>query len=293
MNRVDESQALQSPRGITDMFRDEQHNAHFDRKGFLTLPCLSEAECEALRAAYAGLESATLRLGFSASVMSSDLRFREAVNLATTALFDRIIDELFVGYRLCFSNFVTKRAQNADVLKLHQDPTFVSEPAFESVNIWIPLEDVSPENGCLFVVPGSQRLNRAVRGTNRRFPYDELLPAIEANYVRAVPLKAGEACIMSQRTFHGSYGNAAKRDRISVAAIAVPSASIPIYCYQGRLSNGDAVVDVFQVDDEFYRTHVFGETPNASMLRIKRVAATADAVGLSDVHAAVSQAEQV
>ena len=252
------------------MFRDAGLQRDYDRAGYAVVPFLDGAQIERLARRWHELGDAVHTRPFSASIMSADSEYRRAVNDVIGEIFAPLIPRLMVDYRFSFGSFVTKLPGNAVALPVHQDPQFVDEPEHESVNVWVPLVDVDGQNGCLRVMPGSHLLNRGPRGTNRGFPYAELAPLIESEYFVDVPMRAGEACITSHRTFHGSRGNVTPAERIVAAAIAVPAEAEMRYLYEGGAAP-KGTIEVFAVDDEFFRAHVFGE-PAAGRTPIDRVA---------------------
>jgi Phytanoyl-CoA dioxygenase (PhyH) len=241
------------------IFRDPELQRRFVRQGFVVVPCLTKRQVAALRETWQDFTVPVHALGFSASIMSADPAYRSAVDEATGAAFASVLRELLAGYRFSFGNYVTKRAATG-LMGVHQDPTFIDERYYEGLNVWVPLQDVTSRNGCLRVVPGSHDLNLALRGTDRRFPYPQLLDLIHERYLQDVPLRSGWACITSQRTFHGSHANATDEDRVCVAAIAVPVEAELLYCYQGRSTGG--MIDVYRVDESYYRAHAFGSPPD-------------------------------
>lgn len=89
----------------------------------------------------------------------------------------------------------------------HQDNGVVLPEADEAtiLTVWLPLTDATPENGCLQVIPRSHR-----RGLLDHCPADQLrIPAtlIPIEQAVPVPMRAGSALLMNQRTVHASMDN--------------------------------------------------------------------------------------
>lgn len=247
------------------IFRDKRVFEEFRRKGYVVVPFLQDSMADRLLSIWQSLDASIHAMSFSASVMSDDRTYRASVSREIAAAFQIGIEKLFIDYRFSFGNFIAKRALAMDGIPLHQDAMFVDENRFESINLWVPLVDVSPKNGCLRVMPGSHTLNSALRGTNRRFPYPQFEAEIERKYLRDVPMRRGSACIMSQRTFHTSYPNESGVDRVCASALAVPAESDLYYLYQ-HPGAADARIELFEADDEFYRYQVFGAPPEGRKL---------------------------
>jgi hypothetical protein len=270
---------LENLRDVTEpaprraIFRDPALQREFERAGFVVMRVLDEARVAQLRARWETLTPAVHQWPFSASILSDDIAYRAAVDEAVGDAFAEILAETLVDYRFSFGNYVTKRASSPGAVGMHQDPSFVDESRYDAINFWTPLVDVGPDNGCLRLMPGSHLLNTKLRGTDRRFPYPELMPLIEQRYLVPIPLAAGESCVSDLRTVHASFPNTTPEHRVCVSAIAVPAESTMWYCYQDRANGG--TIDVYGTDDAYYRTHVFGAPP-AGMTQIGAVPAQFD-----------------
>jgi phytanoyl-CoA hydroxylase len=90
----------------------------------------------------------------------------------------------------------------------HQDNGVVLEEADEAtiLTVWLPLSEATIENGCLQVYPGSHRddlISHCPTSNGMRIP-DPLLPAWQP---RPLPMPAGSALFMHQKTVHSSLDN--------------------------------------------------------------------------------------
>lgn len=97
----------------------------------------------------------------------------------------------------------------------HQD--FAYWGGATKYSVWIALEDATPENGCLKVIPGSHTRVvdhsniRDVNGFANRILDDEL----EGYEVASVPLDTGDALVFHDCLLHSSYPNTSGRERWS------------------------------------------------------------------------------
>lgn len=97
----------------------------------------------------------------------------------------------------------------------HQDNNYTRhDPATGSINIWVALVDMTPENGCLRMVPGSHKLGtvesvNAGDGDGHR--------KVQDDPEKALPLRmrAGDAVAFTRVTIHGSGPN--HTDQVRVA----------------------------------------------------------------------------
>ena len=103
----------------------------------------------------------------------------------------------------------------------HQDPTLVDEVRGRSMNIWVPLQDVSTENGCLWMLPNSQDEVPMVRpGNGYDHPgyYDRVPKGAIWGAMTPIEMSAGEALVYDHRMLHGSKGNSSLTDRVAIVS---------------------------------------------------------------------------
>ena len=95
------------------------------------------------------------------------------------------------------------------------------------ISIWIALDDASPENGCLKVIPGSHLQDfplskvESEKGFGNRIE-DSLLEGLPW---LSLPAKAGDAIFFSDRLVHSSHPNTSKKDRWSLISTYRSSAT--------------------------------------------------------------------
>lgn len=100
----------------------------------------------------------------------------------------------------------------------HQDDAFINNPDYEipQISIWMPLQDVNEENGCMRYVAGSHLGPLLMHSTPGGDP-DARLEAVLDGTPNAtyVPLPAGGAVIHHSRTLHGAGENRSGRERLA------------------------------------------------------------------------------
>ena len=100
----------------------------------------------------------------------------------------------------------------------HQDQAFSRKGSgfLESISIWMPLQDVTVERGCMRYIAGSNRgplyPHRSPRNDPRIHGLEMVSPPDLAKCV-AVPMKAGDAVIHLSYTIHGAGGNGTDQPR--------------------------------------------------------------------------------
>jgi phytanoyl-CoA hydroxylase len=118
---------------------------------------------------------------------------------------------------LDYDQFLAKRPNKPDaVFSWHQDlgywPTGTPEPLTATCSL--ALDDADTENGCLKVVPGSQkgvlRPHRPLHGTSRENSHILSIELSSDDKVVELPLKRGDMTVHDEMIVHGSGGNMSK-----------------------------------------------------------------------------------
>lgn len=130
----------------------------------------------------------------------------------------------------------------------HQDFAFTPHTNDDVVTALLMLDDVTEENGCLMVVPGTHRGPMHTLFEDGVFT-GKMRPETEAEMKAkqvAVTGPAGAVCLMHTRLAHGSAANASRHPRglyicVYTAADAVPIARNPMANpNEGRIVRGEA-----------------------------------------------------
>lgn len=99
----------------------------------------------------------------------------------------------------------------------HQDEAYWDPGLeYESLSIWVPLQEATVDNGCMWFVPGTHtdevHPHRSVGGDVRIHALEMLEPPAMSDAV-ACPLPPGGATFHSSRTFHYTGANRSDVDR--------------------------------------------------------------------------------
>ena len=97
----------------------------------------------------------------------------------------------------------------------HQDFSYVPYTNDDALTALVMLDDMTLENGCLMVVPGSHREGQASLWQDGRYTGKVSAEKAEECRRRAVPItgRAGDVCLMHTLLLHGSEPNASDRPR--------------------------------------------------------------------------------
>ena len=115
------------------------------------------------------------------------------------------------------SQLTFKTRGNRMVFPWHQDNGYGELEPYNALSCLTALDDTSLENGCLWVIPGSNRAGQQAHAQGKAAADvkhgAELLARADESKAVPVPMKAGESLVMSCWTLHKSGPNRSGRDR--------------------------------------------------------------------------------
>ncbi len=146
---------------------------------------------------------------------------------------ERLLDvaELFVGPNLALfaSHYISKPPYDGQPVLWHQDGSFWPLDPMEVVTLWLAVDDSTPENGCMRVIPtthrmdlqGMQPLTEVANVLNRG-----LDPAtVDESRAVDVVLKAGDVSVHHPNIVHGSNANNSPRRRAGLTIRYIPAST--------------------------------------------------------------------
>jgi hypothetical protein len=231
-----------------------------ERDGYAVLDLLAAGDIDRLRAEYerfAGLH----RGPFAATLLIADAQARSTVHHAVGAVMAPLLAAVLADYRAVFCGFAVKEpCARGGEMPLHQDISFSRPQGRASLSVWAPLVEVTPGNGCLVVVPGSQRFNCVARAPGSPGAAAGLREFQESGMLRELPLRPGQAVVMHQGLLHASPGNRSTAARVAATAVAVPREEALRYYHR---ITGDTAPELegFTVPDDFFLSHRLGCRP--------------------------------
>jgi len=116
-----------------------------------------------------------------------------------------------------WGHIVHKPARHGAATPWHQDEAYWGpELSYYAVGSWLPLDDVFPENGCMWFLPGSHLepiLRHRHMNDDPAIAVLELVEAIDTSAAVPVPLRAGGMSFHHPRTLHYAGPNNTDRPR--------------------------------------------------------------------------------
>ena len=123
--------------------------------------------------------------------------------------------------RLFHDQIQYKPAQKGGVNMWHQDSPYwpVLQPKDVQLTAWVALDDADEENGCMSMVPGSQRFGNQIEWLHTLKTFDAMPAQFEGNAieVKTCPVERGRVHFHHPLTWHGSPANTSGRPRRAVA----------------------------------------------------------------------------
>lgn len=233
------------------IFKNPEHQATFEKQGFLVLPFLNEEEVRHMDELFDELHPNLPADGFFAGSYSSDMEYKIRVSEEIKIVFKRRYEEVFQNYTPFGGAYLFKMPSPNSDLFIHQDWTVVDENKHIALNIWTPLCDITPENGPLMVLPGSHYTAFPVmRAPTMRYFFDHDYQ-LAMQQLEPVIVKAGTAVILNQSLIHYSPPNKSDKIRKAITAGVKTKNAQMIFHYKD-VERNDNLVEKFEMDDDFF-----------------------------------------
>ncbi|HKK76945.1 MAG TPA: phytanoyl-CoA dioxygenase family protein [Saprospiraceae bacterium] len=212
------------------ILQEDQLDEQLLEDGYVIVPFFADEQIAHLRTLFAQLHTDPIQ-GFYASAHVPDPSFRTRISEEIRSVATPLVEQYFTDALALGGTFIAKAAGDAGILQPHQDWNIVDEEQHRSFNIWIPLVDVSKENGAVEILPGSHRKLQTYRGANLPNAFDEVRPLVWAA-MKTLEMKAGQALIYDHRLVHGSGANQSEELRLAIVLGTIHREAPMRYYYQ-------------------------------------------------------------
>lgn len=209
----------------------------------------------------------TRQLTYYISIFDKDAAMKREVDQAIKGFFKEAIEALFIDYKILYCNFMAKQP-GAGEIQVHQDNTFVDEDEFTAFNVWVPLEDTTPENGCFHCIPGSHTLLNAARAgsiRNNLTLHNETI----RKYMTPMPLKAGSGLLFDHKLFHYSPDNRSDTWRPAAQLVLIPEEAPPVLAYYDEQNDPDHIA-LYKIDEDYLIERGLWAPPEGLELLMKK-----------------------
>jgi hypothetical protein len=237
---------------VPSIFKYEDQQLVFDQQGFIVIPdFLTKEEVAHMDKFFDELHPVLPSSGFFAGSYSSDMNYKRRVSEEIKQVYHRAYETHFNNYTPFGGAFLYKIPSDNSDLFIHQDWTVVDESEHVALNIWVPLCDITIENGPLMVIPGSHYSNYpTLRAPTMRYFFDHDIE-MAMKQLEPILVKAGTAVVLNQSLVHYSPPNTSGRIRKAITAGLKTKDAQMIFHFKDP-ENPTSSIEKFEMDDDFF-----------------------------------------
>jgi len=125
---------------------------------------------------------------------------------------------------------MTKQPRFSSDTLWHQDIRYWSYTRPDLISVWIALGEERPDNGCLWVIPGTHRLSYRTEQFDERLFFRTDLPENQTLIQQQIPveLAPGDVLFFHCRTFHAASKNFTQQTKYSAVFTFRPADNLPV-----------------------------------------------------------------
>jgi ectoine hydroxylase-related dioxygenase (phytanoyl-CoA dioxygenase family) len=230
-------------------FKNQDLNNLLNSQGFVVFNLLDESKINSLLQLYAS-HFENNEPGFYSSSFLENEGKRNALNDRIQTIIQQEIDSFCEPHLSLGACFLTKNHGDDGEMQPHQDWTIVDETVFQSITIWIPLQDVDNSNGALRILPGSHLFSSALRSPTLEDPFKFLHEEIKKDLI-SITLKKGQAIAFSHALIHASPPNLTDKIRVAATFGFIPEKAKLVFYHKLDAST----IEKYQVDVDFFQRY--------------------------------------
>jgi hypothetical protein len=253
-----------SERYTLNFFKNKRIQNEIKENGFAVVDLINQKEIDDLKNGFLEIKNMMnndFGANFWPSGRSNNIKIREFAKDQINKVLPNNLSSIFIqnSYRLIGGTYLIKPSSTTSDLSPHQDSSHILEAKQFSVYCWVPLQDVSAENGCLYVLPKSHKINISQRSLNVPWVLKDHTDYLKKLMI-PVPMKAGQALFFDAALIHSSPTNESNKTRVAVNYYIHPK-NEPFchYFYNSKIDK----VEVFSVSPDFYYSEDFEKRPSA------------------------------
>jgi len=182
------------------------------------------------------------------SLYSQDIAYRKSVHDEVGACLRPLFNQWFTDYKTVINSYIIKHPGPKSEFYIHQDSTGLNEWKYSPLSFWMPLQDTTIDNGCMWVVPGSQKWFSPYRGISFNTMFDEQKNLLQP-YLIPIEVKKGQALLFDNRIAHLSGSNNSNTARAIVMSGIFPKQAEIISCYRDVNNNGP--LEIFKQEEDY------------------------------------------
>lgn len=230
------------------IFKNDELADTIHKTGFAVVSFLNEEQLAALKDLYHQTHNIEERKGgMFYSVYSQDLEYRTHIHHQIETIIDTALRAYIQDYKTIINSFIVKASGPESEFYVHQDTTGLDEWKYSPLSFWIPLTDITKDNGALCLMPQSQWLFSPYRSISFDPPFQNIVSKVRG-YLEPIYMKAGQALIFDNRVIHNSLPNLSGHERVVVMSGVFPKNAELITCFKAET---DAPIELIAHEDDY------------------------------------------
>lgn len=249
---------------MRDIFKDSSLQDQFNVQGYAVISSfIDQSIVKELIDIYITAYPENMDSGFHCTLYLESDEQKKMVSKEVMRVLDPIARKWLINYKPLVADYPVKGANTKGDVAMHQDWSFVDEKKHISINIWIPLVDVTKENGSYFVLKGSNKIAHTIRGSHIPLPCNVVKYKVEYKNMDYLPMKAGDAIIYDHRLMHRTPPNNSSEKRIALSLNLIPTEAKAIHYYK-HADTGR--VELLEIDQDFFTKYTYNPTIQTNQL---------------------------
>lgn len=241
---------------VLSILKKEEHQHALNTKGYVKLPFANREQVSDLLALYK--EVMTIPTDIPRDILFTCIHNtnKEFVKKMTTELKARLLplmQNVLTDFKFTSFTFQIKGLGEKSELFAHQDWSFCDEKQFRSYTFWLPLHDCFPENGTVYVLPGSHKKLDNIRGAGITSVFEDVKEEAKKSMI-PINIKAGELLIFDSALAHFSPPNYTDKERVSVMSILTQSKA-DFVLFFGKNNNSSVEISSYKVANDFLESY--------------------------------------
>jgi hypothetical protein len=251
------------------IFKSNELQTEFEGKGYCVLNLASQNKTETIKQFlnnHVGDESQFGYRGEKVFEKTSQLR------VISKFLKETLVEELntvFENVNIFSGTFLIKPNNPDSFLHLHQDWTNVEEENNVSFGVWLALDDVNENNGGLFFIPGSHKVESTVRPNNHYpWPFEEHKTQL-LSFKENVSCKKGQCIVLNHRVLHGSNLNNGNKPRLAAVLAGINKNAQLIHYYVNQQNkNNEYTLSKYHITEQDFADIIENKKPQTEPAEI-------------------------
>ena len=136
-------------------------------------------------------------------------------------ILDAVEDLIGPDINVAGTTLFIKEPETKGFISWHQDARYIGLEPHDWVTAWLAISEVTEENGCMRMVPGSHKAQLVEHvdtyGEDNLLTRGQTVPDVDESATVAVPLKPGQLSLHHPRIVHGSGANRSGARRVGFA----------------------------------------------------------------------------